>query len=230
VPIPVAQDAETGTNKVRIDIAKEKNLVLGVGYLFRFNSAVKRLKEEIKEIGDIQYITARYIHSNKPPRKDSGVIFNFGVHLVDILNFILEKKPKKIFCSKMNYLSEQREDAAVMNIDYGTFFANLEMSWFHPLKKRDIWVIGSKAKIYADLFEQILIKYPIQIDREGTKYSSAINLEVNKNEPLKDELKAFCDAIGNGPGIEFDGKEEVWTTKICEVAFKSAMEGRELPL
>lgn len=213
-----------------MSIAKKKNLILAVGYLFRFNSAVKMLKKEIKDIGDIQYITARYIHSNKPPRRDSGVIFNFGVHLVDILNFILDKKPKKLFCKKMNYLSKEREDAAVIVLDYGNFFANLEMSWFHPLKERDLWIIGSKAKIYADLFEQIVIKYPIQIDMAGIKHSSQINLEVNKNEPLRDELDAFCKAVEIGNNKQFEGQEELLTTKICEMALKSAIEGREILL
>src|SRR3989338_1813097 len=74
-----------------VNLAKRKNLILAVGYLFRFNAAVKKLKEEIKNIGDIQYITMRYIHSNKPPRKDSGVVLNFAVHLIDTLNFLIEK-------------------------------------------------------------------------------------------------------------------------------------------
>src|SRR3989344_2244707 len=46
-----------------MNIARQKKLILAVGYLFRFNAAVKRLKEEIKGIGEIQYITGRYIHS-----------------------------------------------------------------------------------------------------------------------------------------------------------------------
>jgi UDP-N-acetylglucosamine 3-dehydrogenase len=213
-----------------LNIAKKKNLILAVGYLFRFNAAVKVLKEEIKKIGDLQYITARYIHSNKPPRKDCGVIFNFGVHLVDILNFVLDEKPKRVYCKKINYLSDKYEDAAIMDIDYGNFIANLEMSWFHPLKKRDLWVIGSKAKIYADLFEQIIVKYPIQIDRDGIKKSAEMNLEVNKNEPLKEELRSFCEAVDSNHHEKFEGKEEITTTKICELALKSSIEKRELDL
>src|SRR3989338_129917 len=147
--------------KKLIELAKNKNLILAVGYLFRFNAAVLALKGELKKIGDIQYITARYIHSNKPPRKDCGVVFNFAIHLIDILNFILDEKPKRVFCKKLNYLSEEREDCAFIILDYGKFIANMEVSWFHPLKKRDMWIIGSKEKVYIDLFEQIIKKYPI---------------------------------------------------------------------
>jgi len=77
---------EYNSAKELVNLANEKNLVLGVGYLFRFNPAVNSIKEQIKSIGEIQYITARFIHSNKPPRRDSGVIFNFGIHLFRLLH------------------------------------------------------------------------------------------------------------------------------------------------
>ena len=132
--------------KELIEIAKKKNLLLMVGYLFRFNNSVQELKHIIKDIGQIQYITGRYVHSNKPPRKDSGVILNFAVHLIDILDYLLEKKPKRIYCKKKNFLSKEREDIAFINLDYGDFIANLEVSWFHPQKARDLWIIGDKVK------------------------------------------------------------------------------------
>jgi len=224
---PITSDFKSAQELV--NIAKQKNLILGVGYLFRFNPAVNALKEEIKNIGQIQYITARFIHSNKPPRKDSGVIFNFGIHLVDILNYIVTEKPKKVFCKKAHFLSEKNEDVAFINLDYGKFIANLEMSWFHPEKARDIWIIGSKKKIYADLFEQIVTIFPIEISYEKTIVQPEIKLEIHKNEPLKEELLAFIKTI-EGRNGNFNVSEELLTTKICEYAFLSAKSGKELEL
>ena len=223
---PITNDAASA--KELIDLAKKKKLVLAVGYLFRFNAAVKKVKEELKGLGEIQYITGRYIHSNKPPRKDSGVIFNFGVHLVDILNFILADRPKKVYCQSTHSLSKEREDAALILLDYGRYFAALEMSWLHPLKKRDFWIVGSRAKIYADLFEQIVIKYPIDVGLSKTTIEPEINLEVNKNEPLQAELSAFLKAVKKGGNGIFEGSEELFTTRICELAWKSSKEHKEM--
>jgi UDP-N-acetylglucosamine 3-dehydrogenase len=226
---PITSDSKTGEELV--NLAKAKGLLLAVGYLFRFNAAVNLLKEEIKNIGDIQYITARYIHSNKPPRKDSGVIFNFGIHLIDILNYVLDKKPLTVFCKRMNYLSPEREDGAFIMLGYDRFIANLEMSWFHPLKERDIWVIGSKAKLHADLFEQIVVKYPIEIGYDKTIALPPVNLEVNKNEPLKEELTAFIRTVQTkivDKKVKFKGEEEILTTKICELAFVSSKLNKEM--
>ena len=231
---PITMQAETA--KELAQIAKDNNLVLRIGYLFRFNPAVQKLKQEIKEnIGKIHYITARYMHSNKPPRKDSGVVFNFAVHLIDILNFILEKKPIKVFCKNHYHLSEDKEDAAIITLDYGDFVANLEVTWFHPLKVRDMWIIGEKEKVYADLLEQIIQKHPIEITHDKIESKSKINLEIHKNEPLKEELKHFCTMVDNHKfnlHINDNQKpldEEAYiTTKICELCIKSAQEGREL--
>lgn len=220
-------------------LAKKKGLILNVGYIFRFNAAVLQLKDEIKNLGDIQHITARYVHSNKPPRRDCGVIFNFAIHLIDILNFTLQIKPNKVFCKKLNYLSKEREDSAFLILDYGDFMANLEVSWFHPLKKRDMWIIGSEEKIYTDFFEQMMVKYPIKIGYDKIVSETPINVEIHKNEPLKDELRHFCNSVENNKFSHRTnsksktlnvGEEAYITTKICEAALESAELGKEIKL
>jgi UDP-N-acetylglucosamine 3-dehydrogenase len=206
-------------------LAQEKGVYLTVGYLFRFNAAVQELKKRLPELGDIQYVTARYMHSNKPPRKDMGVVFNFGVHLIDILSFVFEKQPEKIFCKTKKFLSDERDDAAIAVFDYGNFMAELEMSWLHPLKKRDMWIIGSKKKAYVDLLEQIITIYPIEVSYDGNKIESAQELEIHKNEPLKDELIAFVEKVESK---DFASSDSYNTTKLCELCLKSAEEGCEI--
>ena len=207
-------------------LAKDKGVYLTVGYLFRFNAAVQELKKQLATAGDIQYITARYMHSNKPPRKDSGVVFNFGVHLIDNLSFVLEKAPKKIYCKTKKFLSEEREDAAIATFDYGNFMAELEMSWLHPLKKRDLWVIGSKKKIYVDLLEQMMTIYPIEVAYEGNKIEPDQEIEIHKNEPLEHELASFVKAVESKDFA--NGNYDYGTTKLCELCLKSAEQGVEL--
>ncbi len=202
-----------------------------VGYLFRFNNAVNELKHIIKDIGKIQYITGRYVHSNKPPRRDSGVILNFAVHLIDILDYLLEQQPKRIYCKKKNFLSKEREDVAFINLDYGDFIANLEVSWFHPEKARDLWIIGEKVKVYADLLEQIIRLYPIQVKQDEVIEHDEEFVQVQKNEPLFDELKYFCECISDTEKCKAQiggAEKEYLFTKICEICLKSAELDQEL--
>jgi UDP-N-acetylglucosamine 3-dehydrogenase len=213
--------------KELIELAKEKDLIFSVGYLFRYNAAVLKLRELIKDVGDLQYITARYIHSTKPPRKDCGVVFNFGSHLIDILNFTLDKKPKSVYCKNLNYLSKEREDCSLIILDYGDFIANIEVSWFHPLKKRDLWVIGSKKKVYSDLFEQIIKVYPLEIAYDKVPEVREENVEINKNEPLKEELKSFCKMVKENRKPD-NGEEECEIIRIMDACLRSSSLGKEV--
>ncbi|MFC1729987.1 Gfo/Idh/MocA family protein [candidate division KSB1 bacterium] len=223
--------------KELVELARSKNLILSVGYLFRFNNSVKRLKELMKDVGKVQYINGRYIHSSKPPRKDSGAIINLSLHLIDVLNFILEKRAEKIYCKKKNLLSEKFEDSAIMILDYGDFTANLEVSCCHPLKKRDMWIIAEKEKIYIDFFEQEITRYPLVVSYENIERKDEIKENIENNEPLKDELKHFCEVVAKAKSSNEPmkdelniGKEEYYTTRICELALKSAEEGKELEI
>ncbi len=218
-------------SKKLTDLASSKNLILSVGYLFRFNNSIKRVRELVKEIGEIQYITCRYIHSTKPPRRDSGAILNLGIHPMDILNFITDKRPAKVFAKKKNLLSEQFEDSAVIMFDYGNFFATIEVSCTHPEKKRDMWIISEKEKIYVDYFNQKIIRYPLTVTYEKVEREESFEESISINEPLKDELTYFVRLVkekGKKEILDEEniGKEEYYTTRACELSMKSAEAGR----
>lgn len=206
-------------------IAGKNELVLAIGYQYRFNPAVINLKEEISKVGDIHYITMRYIHSSKPPRKDMGVIFNFGSHLFDILNFVFERLPESVFCEKVNYFSQEREDFASMLLDYRDFIASLEVSWLHPLKKRDCWVIATKEKIYADFLDLKIDKHFIDISSESTVNRGFEEVNFDPQEPLKEELKHFITCVENGMEPLNNKDAGYLATKLCELALESAKTG-----
>ncbi len=212
------------------DLSVEKNLILAVGHLFRFNPAVLKLKDEMKNIGRIDYITSRYIHSTNPPRTDSGTVFNFAIHLFDVLDLILEMPPRKIFCKTINHISPEREDSALITVDYGDFFASIEVSWLHPLKKRDIWVIGSKEKIYSDLLEQTMTKHFIEISQTETKNSGSLPVDIIKKEPLQEELKHFIECIEKNKTPVNNGKMGYEIIRHCDAAIRSARTGKEVAL
>lgn len=220
-------------SKKLVELAREKNLILSVGYLFRFNNSINRVKELINEIGEIQYITCRYIHSTKPPRKDSGAIINLGIHPIDILNYLTQEIPKKIYAKKKNLLSKKLEDSAMMLLDYQDFFATIEVSCTHPEKKRDIWIIAEKEKLYVDYFDQKITRYPIRIDYETVERSEPYEEKITKNEPLKDELEYFVKLIEEKnrkktTDVENIGKENYYTIRIGELCIQSALTGKEM--
>ncbi len=212
--------------KKLVKIAKAENVSLMVGHLFRFNAGVLKLRNLLLKTGNINYITARFIHSHKPPRKDSGVIFNFGSHLIDTMSFLLEEKPKRVYCSKVNCLGNQREDFASITLKYDGFVANLEMSWLHPLKKRDVWVIAENEKIYADLLEQSITSYPIKMLENRVVRGAETEIKFGKNEPLFEELKYFVNLVNSNK--TFVDEAALETVRLCEKCLISAKQGKEI--
>jgi UDP-N-acetylglucosamine 3-dehydrogenase len=225
---PITTSSEQG-NKL-VELAEAKNLILSVGYLYRFNNAIIRARELIPDVGEIQYITGRYIHSTKPPRTDSGVIQNLGIHVIDILNLLTGRIPLRVYAKKKNLLSQLFEDSASILLDYQDFFATIELSCTHPEKARDLWIIAEHEKIYIDYFSQKIVRYPLKVSYDKVERKEPFEEEVAANEPLKDELQYFVtlvDAKEIHPEMN-KGRENNYTTRVCELCLKSAETGTEM--
>ena len=209
-----------------IKLAKERDLVLHVGYLFRFNPVTIELKKLLPELGELRSINARYIQPNQP-RNDSGVIFNLSVHLIDVLNFILPERPSTVLCKKTNIVNPIFEDSATITLGYDNFHATFELSCLHPEKKRDMFILGTEGAVYADFKEQVLIKYKRPDTANGEWLTKTLQLE--KKEPLQEEIKNFLKSIENEE-IRKLGEEEIYTTRICQRALESANLKKELKI
>ena len=82
-----------------LDTAKAKNLVVQLGYMYRYNPAVQKLFELVKQgqIGDISAIDAQMSipHSDKYRtwlrNFKGGDLYIFGSHLIDLIVYLLGK-------------------------------------------------------------------------------------------------------------------------------------------
>ena len=89
-----------------LDTAKAKNLVVQLGYMYRYNPAVQKLFEMVKNgvLGDISAIHAEMsvIHSAKYRKWlgnfQGGDMYIFGSHLIDLIVYLLGK-PNKVLSS-----------------------------------------------------------------------------------------------------------------------------------
>ncbi|MFH1101850.1 MAG: Gfo/Idh/MocA family oxidoreductase [Methanobacteriota archaeon] len=225
---PIAESVKQG--KKLVELARSKEVVLSVGYLYRFSNAIRRTRELLPDLGNLEYITCRYMHSTKPPRQDSGVILNLGVHVIDMLNFITGEIPKTVTVKKQNMLSQKFEDSAFIMLQYKDFFTTIELSCMHPEKARDFWMIGEKQSLYVDFFNQKIRRYQLHVTHEKVDRKDPVVEPVTVNEPLKEELRYFIDFITkkDADAEENIGKENLYTTQLCELCLKSAMTGKEV--
>lgn len=223
-------DLKSSHARKLVDLANLKKLILAVGHLYRFNPAVVLLKDELNETGQLQYIRLKNTNMNTAPPQDCNIIYDLGSHLFDLLFFLTSKTPKKISCCKSYRVPSDRSDFADILVDYGDFSAVLEMSWFQPQKKREAWFIASDNSILIDFQEQILIKYNGKhtngVDEANPPFINKIKFQ----EPLKEEILHFIECIETGKKPVNNGEDACVVIRLCELATRSHITGREIKL
>jgi UDP-N-acetylglucosamine 3-dehydrogenase len=173
-----------------MDLAKKDELVLQVGYIFRFNNALREVRKLIKDefFGDLYYLRLQWTDFLQPT-PDRDIIFDLGPHPVDILNFLLGTWPSKVVCKARAYTRETLPEVAYATAEFdGKIMANVELSWLHPKKERSVSIIGSERCATVDCLDQS-VKIFENHGKDGFK------IDLQKNNTIFAELKHFIEHV-----------------------------------
>jgi len=144
--------------KYLLDTAKEKNLVVQLGYMYRHNPAVLKCFEHIKngDLGEIYSINAEMSTFHKPEYKKwltnfgGGIMYILGSHLVDLIVYLLGE-PKKISSflkhTELDGIDFEDNNLAVLEYDKALariFVSSVEVNGFG---RRQFVVSGSKGTV-----------------------------------------------------------------------------------
>lgn len=187
--------------------AKQRRVKVLVGHIERFNPAVQKLKEIIEEkiLGDLIMISAKRVGPFVWRTKDVGAIVDSATHDIDVMRFLMGKEPEIVFAKKGSYRHE-KDDHAVIVLDFGQTMAAIEVNWFTPHKIRNLVVTGSKGIAYVDYLEQ-------KVEVHSPKYKLLAN--ITKEEPLKLEIKHFLECISNDQEPLISAEEGIKTLQIA---------------
>ena len=215
--------------KELVQIAEEQRKTLMVGHIFRYNFAVRKIKELIEkgELGQVYYLFGHFM-GLKDPKPDVGALFNYTVHHIDIYNYLLQKVPEEVTCCVGFFLGRNEfEDVAFLALKYpDNIIGIVEGSWLPPGKYRDLTVVGSKKSVTSNLSEQTLELHDVHIKawngrlRAVDKGSEKLDLKFK--EPLKLELQDFIESIETGRKPMADARSALDVIKIAEKALESA--------
>jgi predicted dehydrogenase len=141
-----------------LDTAREKNLTLQLGYMYRYNPAIKKAFELIKngELGEIYSINAEMSTRHSDEFRiwlnhfGGGNMYIFGSHLIDLIVLLLGK-PKKVSShignSNMNGISAPDLTSASLIYDNSlarVFVSSVEVNGWG---RRCLSVAGSKGTL-----------------------------------------------------------------------------------
>lgn len=226
-------------------IAEKNRLVLMVGHTYLYHPAILRIKELLKngELGKIYYLLLQWLNLGII-RRDVNALWNFAPHPFSILYFLFEKLPVKICVSGQSFIQKGIEDVVFATLYYPEgIMAQVNLSWLHPLKIREVTIVGSKKLVH---FDEAKNKEPLQIFDKGVApeefnhyqnwedyaqfkaksvYGTLVVPKLEEVEPLENGLRDFLEAVEKDrkPRADVDSAEKI--VFLLNAAAKSLKKG-----
>ena len=220
---PISDTIERAEEMIRE--ADRRGLILLVGHIERYNPAVQRLRGEVKNgvLGDIITMSAKRIGPFNPRVSETSVIIDLAVHDIDIMTYILESNPTKVYARSRRVHNESHaEDYAIIVLSFENKVDGvIETNRLTPYKARTLTIVGTKGVSQLDYIEQRLIIY-------GN--SSAREVAIQKQEPLKLELKHFIECVTGKTEPLTPGVVGLNALKVAHAALKSSETGAPIQL
>lgn len=202
---PIAETTEAARELVRL--AGERNRILQVGHVERFNPVLQELEATMTEP---RFIEAHRLSPFPNRSIDIGVVLDLMIHDLEIVLHLVKSEIDSIDAVGVPVLT-RREDIANARLRFANgCVANITASRISPERLRKIRVFQPDSYLSLDYIEQagqVYWKKDGQIARR--------EVAVEKDEPLKCELEAFCECASTGRQPKVSGSE---ATAALEVA------------
>jgi len=223
-----------------IDAAHSTGLKLAVGHIERHNPVVAYTKDLIKEgkIGDVISLAARRVSSMPGRIKDMGVIMDLGIHELDALRYLAGDEVVSVYTeSRLTPESQYEKHANILLRFKNDLMGFIEVNWLTPMKVRRVSLTCSDAFVEMDYMSQsVAIStssfLPFKTDslyQIPQKYDIR-RIELRPEEPLKNELLDFINAIEKDGQPLVNGNDGLRVMEVAKAAMESAKTGCRIEL
>jgi UDP-2-acetamido-3-amino-2,3-dideoxy-glucuronate N-acetyltransferase len=232
---PLALTVEKGEELV--ELANQHSRVLMVGHILQFHPAVIKLKQMIStgELGKIQYIYSNRLNIGKL-RTEENILWSFAPHDISVILSLINEEPVHVSAQGGDYLTAGVFDTTMTTIEFKNGVkSHIFVSWLHPFKEQKLVVVGSRAMVvFDDVSQEKLVIYPHKIEWQNGKIPVAqkadcINVEIDKKEPLKEELLHFVHCVQERQAPLTDGREGLRVLNVLELAEKALLGKTKTP-
>ena len=173
-----------------IDVAKDRKLILQVGHIERFNSAILALESYIKKPKFIECQRLGPFHKRV---KDVGVVLDLMIHDIDIVLGLMKQDVVSIEAVGLSTISNFEDVANVrLTFENGTI-ADITASRVTKDVVRKMRIFQEESYLSLDY----VIQEAILFEKTGDKIEKK-KIRIRKKEPLKKELKSFVECVRTG--------------------------------
>lgn len=176
-----------------LDLARQQNCALQVGHIERHNPGFKRIEEIAK---NIRFFEIHRLGPFTGRINDCGVVLDLMIHDLDIVLGLVKSEVASFDAIGVNVLTPFEDIANVRMKFKNGAVADITASRLTFEKQRKIRIFQEDAYISLDYGAQsckIFRKSGAQIDHEV--------VDIEKAEPLKEELKFFLANIRSGKSL-----------------------------
>ena len=156
-----------------VETLRAKNLVLHMGYMYRYNPTVMKVLEMVRagELGKIYSVEAHMsVHHPKEKHQwlsnyKGGMMYFLGCHDIDLVLQFMGREPKEILClnSKTGQSTPDCEDYGfcVFKYENGVSFVKACAAEYNGFDRRQLVVCGTKGTVEIKPFE-VKVGYSLQ--------------------------------------------------------------------
>jgi UDP-N-acetylglucosamine 3-dehydrogenase len=242
VPVLVEKPlAATHEEALRIVAAgRAAGVPIQVGHVERYNPAVLRLGELLREgwLTTIYAIVSRRAGPFPARIRDVGVTVDLGTHDADMLSWIAQERPTRVYAELAQRKHATHEDLLFGLLHFPSGASGmLDVNWLTPAKRRQLTVIGEEGMFELDYLTQRLTFTKSDLAHGAliagyapTFTGDVLEIEIAIHEPLKAQLDAFVGSIRTGDRPYVDGEDGAWAVRIATSLLQAASEARPVTL
>lgn len=214
-----------------IELASERDLVLGVGHVLEYHPAVLKLKELVAsgQLGRVRYIYSNRLNMGTI-RTEENSLWSFAPHDIAVLLRLVGSFPGEISCTGAGYLNSEVADVTLTSMKFGSDLrAHIFVSWLHPFKEQRFVVVGDEQMaVFEDTatWDRKLLLYPHRVHwQDGqvpiARKAEAVPVELEPSEPLLNECVEFVAAMEERRPPLTDGRSGLDVLKVLTMAQES---------
>ncbi len=182
-----------------IEIAKDKKLILQVGHIERFNSAVLAVEPHLTKPRFIECQRLGPFHKRV---QDVGVVLDLMIHDIDIVMGLMKKEVAKVEAVGLSTISDHEDVANVrLTFENGTI-ADITASRVSKDAVRKMRIFQEDSYISLDFMNQEASTF-----RKTDSSLVREKIKIVKGEPLLRELESFVECVRTGKRPVVSGVE-----------------------
>ena len=223
---PIA--ATRGEAEQMINAARLAGRMLSVGHIERFNPAIRELRRRLAsgELGRIFEIRATRLGPFPARIRDVGVVVDLAPHDLDVMRYLLESDPIRLYAETEQRIHTDHEDLFVGLLKFANGAVGvLDINWLTPIKQRTLTVTGEHGMYTADYLAQQLVFYPHPTPDGAAGESGPVEREIERREPLAIELEEFARAARDGGQAPVDAHQAMVALLLARAMVESARTG-----